>query len=39
MGVVLGADTDWGEVEELLTESYCILAPRRLAELVERQKG
>ena len=39
VGIVLGAGTDWREVEELVAESYCILAPRRLAESVERQKG
>ncbi len=39
VGIVLGADTDWGEVEELLTESYCNLAPKRLVEMVERPKG
>jgi hypothetical protein len=22
--------TDWGEVKELLTESYCLLAPKKL---------
>lgn len=29
-------DTDWGEVAELLTESYRVLAPKRLAALVHR---
>ena len=28
--------TDWGEVRELVTESYCLLAPQRLAARVER---
>ncbi|KAB1932025.1 MmcQ/YjbR family DNA-binding protein [Micromonospora sp. ALFpr18c] len=36
MGMVLDDDTDWGEVGELLTESYCVLAPKRLATLVDR---
>jgi hypothetical protein len=32
-----GADnTDWAEVAELVTESYCLLAPRALAERVAR---
>ncbi len=31
MGMVLDEATDWGEVAELLTDSYCILAPRKLA--------
>jgi hypothetical protein len=34
VGMVLGADVDWEEVAELVTESYCVLAPKRLAELV-----
>jgi hypothetical protein len=36
VGMVLGADTDWDEVAELLTDSYCILAPKKLAALVPR---
>jgi hypothetical protein len=36
VGLVLDADTDWDEVAELVTESYCTLAPKRLAALVER---
>ena len=39
MGLVLELDTDWGEVAELLTESYCVLAPARLVELVDRTPG
>jgi hypothetical protein len=35
-GLVLGSSTDWGEVEELLTESYCLLAPRKLVAQVDR---
>jgi hypothetical protein len=34
--MVLGPDTDWTEVEELLTESYCLLAPKKLAAKVIR---
>jgi hypothetical protein len=26
--------TDWGEVKELLTESYCLLAPKKLIALL-----
>ena len=33
-GMALQADTDWDEVESLVTESYCVLAPSRLAALV-----
>ena len=36
VGISLGAGVDWEEVRELITESYCILAPKRLAELVDR---
>jgi predicted DNA-binding protein (MmcQ/YjbR family) len=36
VGMVLAADVDWDEVRELVTESYCVLAPKRLAELVDR---
>ena len=28
--------TDWGEVKELLTESYCLLAPKKLTAQVDR---
>ncbi|MFI6784744.1 MmcQ/YjbR family DNA-binding protein [Micromonospora sp. NPDC050276] len=34
MGMVLEPTTDWEEVGELLTESYCVLAPKRLAAQV-----
>jgi hypothetical protein len=33
VGVVLGDDVDWAEIDELLTESYCLLAPARLGDL------
>ena len=36
MGIVLDGDTDWHEVAELVTESYCILAPKKLVALVDR---
>ncbi len=36
MGMVLDADTDWHEVRELVTESYCVHAPMKLVALVER---
>ena len=34
VGMVLDGSTDWEEVAELLTESYCIMAPKKLAALV-----
>ena len=36
VGMVLEVGADWEEVAELLTESYCLLAPRALSGLVER---
>jgi predicted DNA-binding protein (MmcQ/YjbR family) len=36
IGMVLGDDTDWDEVTELVTESYCVLAPKKLVALVAR---
>ena len=36
VGMVLDDDVDWDEVGELLTESYCIMAPKKLAALVHR---
>jgi hypothetical protein len=27
-----GDDVDWYDVAELLTESYCVLAPKKLVE-------
>lgn len=36
VGMVLDGDTDWDEVSELVTESFCVLAPRKLAALVLR---
>lgn len=36
VGMVLEDDTDWDEVGEIVTESYCLLAPQKLVALVER---
>ncbi len=36
VGMVLDAQTDWSEVAELLIESYCVQAPKKLARLVDR---
>ncbi|MFN8023007.1 MAG: MmcQ/YjbR family DNA-binding protein [Acidimicrobiales bacterium] len=36
VGMVLDDDTDWDEVGELVTESYCLLAPKKLVALVDR---
>lgn len=32
VGLILDAGTDWDELEELLLASYCVQAPRPLAE-------
>jgi hypothetical protein len=36
VGMVLDEDTDWDEVAELMTESFCVMAPQKLVALVER---
>jgi predicted DNA-binding protein (MmcQ/YjbR family) len=36
IGMVLDDDTDWDEVRELVTESFCVLAPKKLISLVNR---
>jgi hypothetical protein len=36
VGIVLDEDTDWDELAELLTDSYCIQAPATLAAQVSR---
>jgi hypothetical protein len=43
VGLLLSAgdrdDVDWDEVAELVTDSYCTRAPRRLADEVRRRLG
>ena len=36
VGMVLGSNVDWSEVRELMTESYCVLAPKKLIAMVDR---
>jgi hypothetical protein len=36
VGMLLDDDTDWEELGELLTDSYCLQAPATLAVQVER---
>ena len=36
VGLILDDATDWDEVEELITESYCLMAPQKLVALVDR---
>lgn len=37
VGLLIDEETDWDEVAELLTDSYCIQAPRALAQQVDRR--
>ena len=37
LGVWLTSGTDWEEVRELVTESYRVLAPKKLAALLDKQ--
>lgn len=39
VGVILDGDTDWDEVAELLTESYCVQAPARLTRMIATEAG
>ena len=36
VGMLIDDDTDWEELGELLTESFCLQAPQRLVDLVDR---
>jgi hypothetical protein len=36
VGIVLGPRTDWDEIGELVTDSYCTLAPKKLVARVGR---
>ena len=35
IAVLLTDDTDWGEIRELVTESYRVLAPKKLTALLD----
>jgi hypothetical protein len=35
IGVLLSKDTDWEELRELVTESYRVLAPKKLIQLLD----
>ena len=39
VGVRLDRSTDWEEVAELITTSYCLIAPKRLARQVTTPPG
>jgi len=36
IAMIVEPDADWDEIGELLIESYCLLAPKKLAALVAR---
>jgi predicted DNA-binding protein (MmcQ/YjbR family) len=36
IAMVIDTAVDWSEVRELLTESYCVMAPKKLAAQVDR---
>lgn len=35
VGLVLGDAPDWDEIRELITDSYCCLAPKKLVALLD----
>jgi hypothetical protein len=35
VGLVLSGTTDWQEVRELVTDSYCMIAPKKLIALLD----
>lgn len=39
VGILLDERTDWVEISELLTDSYCVQAPETLSAQVERPDG
>ncbi len=39
VGMLIGADVEWSEVAELLTDSYCLLASKGLSAQVNRPPG
>lgn len=36
LGMTIDDATDWDEVRELVTDSFCVMAPKRLAARVDR---
>ena len=39
LGMTLDDQTDWDEVRELVTDSFCLMAPKKLAALIDRPAG
>jgi predicted DNA-binding protein (MmcQ/YjbR family) len=39
LGVYLDVPVDWDEIENLVTDAYCLIAPRKLAEQARASSG
>ena len=39
VGMVVGVGVDWDDVAALVTESYCVVAPKKLAQAAARLTG
>ncbi len=39
LGMVIDHDTDWEEVGEIVTESFCVMAPKKLVAVIDRPDG
>ena len=39
VGLFLDDEVDWTEVAELVSDSFCVVAPKKLGVLVERPPG
>ena len=39
LGLTIDDGTDWDEVRELVTESFCVLAPKKLVARIDRPPG
>lgn len=39
VGVAIDARTDWDEITDLIAESYCVLAPKKLVALLDRPRA
>lgn len=36
VGLFIGPDSDWDDIHSKLTQSYCVLAPKKFVERIER---
>lgn len=39
VGMIVDADSDWDEIAEVVVDSYCLLAPKKLVAALERPLG